>query len=158
MQNVCIKFLLSKHNRNRLPLQHYTKTKSTIFTNTLTDRKQTDILIRRSRKMLDCLATRDNNNKLSTTVYRKPTYTDRLLDQSSYNPTSHKATAIQTLTRRAHLICNSPDSFADETQYLDNVFNKGQQEQPRTLLDVTLTRTLDLTSQTATRLLSLLPL
>ena len=36
---------------------------------------------------LDCLVTRNNNdNKLSTTVYRKPTHTDRLLDQSSYNP------------------------------------------------------------------------
>ena len=45
---------------------------------------------------LDCLVTRDNN-KLKTTIYRKPTHTDRLLDQSSYNPTSHKATTIRTL-------------------------------------------------------------
>ena len=56
--------------------------------------------------------------------YRKPTHTDRLLDQSSFNPTSHKATTIQTLTRRAQLICDSPDSLADENNYLDNVFNK----------------------------------
>ena len=35
---------------------------------------------------LDCLVTRDNN-KLKTTIYRKPTHTDRLLDQSSYNST-----------------------------------------------------------------------
>ncbi|CAH3145847.1 unnamed protein product, partial [Porites lobata] len=56
---------------------------------------------------LDCLVTR-NNNKLKTTIYRKPTHTDRLLDQSSYNPTSHKATTIRTLTRRAQLeICLS---------------------------------------------------
>ena len=34
---------------------------------------------------LDCLVTRDNN-KLRTTIYRKPTHTNRLLDQSSYNP------------------------------------------------------------------------
>ena len=73
---------------------------------------------------LDCLVTRDNDNKLSTTVYRKPTHTDRLLDQSSYNPTSHKATTIQTLTRRAQLVCDSPDSLADENNYLNNVFNK----------------------------------
>ena len=33
---------------------------------------------------LDCLVTRNNNdNKLSTAVYRKPTHTDRILDQSS---------------------------------------------------------------------------
>ena len=43
------------------------------------------------------------NNKLRTTIYRKPTHTDRLLDQSSYNPTSHKATTIRSLTRRAQL-------------------------------------------------------
>ena len=72
---------------------------------------------------LDCLVTRDNN-KLRTTIYRKPTHTDRLLDQSSYNPTSHKATAIRTLTRRAQLVCDSPDSLTDENKYLDNVFNK----------------------------------
>jgi len=36
---------------------------------------------------LDCLARRDNN-ELRTTVHRKPTHTDRLLDESwSYNPT-----------------------------------------------------------------------
>ena len=46
----------------------------------------------------------DDNNKLWTTVYRKPTHTDRLLDQSSYNRTSHKATTIKTLTGRAQLI------------------------------------------------------
>ena len=72
---------------------------------------------------LDCLVTRDNN-KLNTTVYRKPTHTDSLLDQSSYNLTSHKATTIQTLTRRAQLVCDSPDSLADENNYLDNVFIK----------------------------------
>ena len=44
---------------------------------------------------LDCLVSRDNN-ELRTTVYRKPTHTDRLLDESSYNPTSHKATTIRT--------------------------------------------------------------
>jgi len=44
---------------------------------------------------LDCLVSR-NNNELRTTVYRKPTHTNRLLDESSYNPTSHKATTIKT--------------------------------------------------------------
>ena len=58
------------------------------------------------------------------TIYRKPTHTDRLLDQSSYNPTSHKATTIRTLTRRAQLVCDSPDSLQDETDYLNNLFSK----------------------------------
>jgi len=72
---------------------------------------------------LDCLVTRDNN-ELGTAIYRKPTHTDRLLDQSSYNPTSHKAMTIRTLTRRAQQVCDSPDSLTDEIKYLDNVFNK----------------------------------
>ena len=72
---------------------------------------------------LDCLVSRDEN-KLRTAIYRKPTHTDRLLDQSSYNPTSHKATTIQILTRRAQLVCDSTDSLADETNYLNNVFSK----------------------------------
>ena len=46
---------------------------------------------------LDCLVT-CVNNRLQTTIYRKPTHTNQLLDQSWYNPTSHKATT--TTTRR----------------------------------------------------------
>ena len=72
---------------------------------------------------LDCLVSR-HDNKLQTTIYRKPTHTDRLLDQSSYNPTSHKATTIRTLTRRAQLVCDSTDSLTGESKYLDNVFSK----------------------------------
>ena len=44
---------------------------------------------------LDCLVTRDNNNHLRTTVYRKPTHTDRLLDECSYNPTKFNSIQIQ---------------------------------------------------------------
>ena len=74
-------------------------------------------------QFLDCLVSHDNN-ELHTTVYRKPTHTDRLLDESSYNPTSHKATTIKTLTRRAQLVCDTTDSLSDENKYLDRVFYK----------------------------------
>ncbi|PFX16288.1 hypothetical protein AWC38_SpisGene19441 [Stylophora pistillata] len=43
---------------------------------------------------------------------------------SSYNPTSHKATTIRTLTRRAQLVCDSTDSLSDENKYLHRVFTK----------------------------------
>ena len=39
-------------------------------------------------------------------------------------PTSHKATTIRALTRRATLVCDSSDSLQDETDYLNNVFSK----------------------------------
>ena len=77
----------------------------------------------RTLPFLDCLVSRDNN-ELRTIVYRKPTHTDRLLDESSYNPTSHKATTIKTLTRRAQLVCDTPDSLRDENRYLERVFHK----------------------------------
>ena len=72
---------------------------------------------------LDCLVSRENN-ELQTTVYKKPTHTDRLLDESSYNPTSHKATTIRTLTRRAQPVCDTPDSLRDENKYLERVIMK----------------------------------
>ena len=77
---------------------------------------------------LDCLVSRDDNS-LRTKVYRKPTHIDRLLDASSYNLTSHKATTIKTLTRRAQLVCNTTDSLSDENKYLDRVFSKNNYNQ-----------------------------
>ena len=73
---------------------------------------------------LDYLIVTRDNNELRTTIYRKLTHTDGLFDQSSYNPTSHKATTILTLTRCAQLVCDSPDGLTDEIKYLDNIFNK----------------------------------
>ena len=59
---------------------------------------------------------------------------------SSYNPTSLKAKTIRTLTRRAQLVCDSPDSLQDKTDYLNNGFTKTTTA--RTLLDETLRVTL----------------
>ena len=63
-------------------------------------------------RFLDRLFTRDTN-RLRPKIYRKPTHTDRLPDQSAYNPTSQKAicTTKRTLTRRAQLVCDSPNSL-----------------------------------------------
>ena len=55
---------------------------------------------------LDCLITRSGNT-VQTSVYRKPTDTDRLLDNSSYHPASHKLSTIKTLVKRAHVIYSS---------------------------------------------------
>ena len=72
---------------------------------------------------LDCFVTCKNNTQ-QTTVSRKPTQTDRLLDNMSFNPTSHKVTTVQTLKRRAQIVCNSHDSLTDETKHLNTVFIK----------------------------------
>ena len=70
---------------------------------------------------LDCLVTRENNT-LQTTVYRKPTLTDILLDQTSYNPSSHIATSVRISTRRAQIVCESHDSLTDETKHLNSLY------------------------------------
>ena len=80
---------------------------------------------------LDCLVTRGNNT-LRTTVYRKPTHTDRLIDQTSYNPTSHKAITVRTLTRRAQIVCDSDDSMTGEMKHLNTVFTKNYNRFHRT--------------------------
>ena len=72
---------------------------------------------------MDCLVTREDNT-LRTTVYRKPRHTDRLLDQTCYNRTSHKATTLRTLPSRAQIVCDSDDSLADEIKHKDTFFIK----------------------------------
>ena len=47
-----------------------------------------------------------------------------MLDQSSNNPTSHRATTVRTLTRRAQIICDSADSLRDENEHLRQIFHK----------------------------------
>ena len=72
---------------------------------------------------LDCLVTHENNT-LRTTLYRRPTHIDRLLDQTSYNPTPHKATTVRTSTRRAQIVWDSHNGLTDETKHLNTVFIK----------------------------------
>jgi len=83
----------------------------------------------------DCLVSRDNN-ELRTTVYRKPTHTDRLLYESSYNPTSHKATTHRT-------------AYVTKTDSLNVSFTKTTTT--LTLLDETFTDLLKLTLRTGTQ-------
>lgn len=59
-------------------------------------------------------------------VYRKLTNFNRLSVVSSYNPTSHKATAINTLKRLAQLVCDTQNSLHDKNtyMYLERVFTR----------------------------------
>ena len=98
--------------------------------------------------LLNCLVCRDNN-ELRTTVYRKPTHTDGLLDEFSYNPTSHKATTFKTLTRRAKLVCAHRTVYLTKTNTL-NVFYT-RTTTTLTLLDETFTDLPKLTQRTGTR-------
>ena len=134
----------------------YDITKSTHSTTTLTVKALTNSLrgVEENGKLpfLDCLVNRDDNS-LRITVYRKPTHTNRLLDESSYNPTSHRATAIRTLTRRAQLVRNTTDSLSDEKNYFHRVFQRTTTT--KTSFNVTLTDLLLIPKLTTTQLLRL---
>ena len=62
-----------------------------------------------------------NNNKIITSVYRKPTHTDRYLDFNSNHPKSAKCAVVRVLTDRAKNVCSSPELLAEEMDHLGKV-------------------------------------
>ena len=62
-------------------------------------------------------------------------HTNRSLDESSYNPISHKAMTIKTLTRQVQLACDTPESLRDENRHFEFVFYKTTTVTMLTLLD-----------------------
>ncbi|XP_071095908.1 uncharacterized protein [Haliotis cracherodii] len=62
----------------------------------------------RQLPFLDVRVQKDPDNKLHTSVYRKPTHTDHYLHNSSYHPPQIKRGIIATLARHAVNICSMP--------------------------------------------------
>ena len=62
------------------------------------------------------------DNKCSTSVYRKPTYTNLLMNFSACCPFTYKIGLLNCLIFRAFKICSSWYSFHEEIQYLLNLF------------------------------------
>ena len=58
---------------------------------------------------------------LETSVYRKPTHTDKYLAFDSHHPICHKKSVAKTLLRRADCLPFSLDSKAEERKYVSNV-------------------------------------
>jgi len=70
---------------------------------------------------LDVLVTRTDNG-VETTVYRKPTHSDRYIHFSSnHNPIVFINT-MKTMTQRATKYCSTPRLLSDEIHHLENVF------------------------------------
>ena len=61
------------------------------------------------------------SNSIESTVYRKPTHTDRYIDYNSNHPTSANLSVIHTLTHRAKQVCSTPDFLAKEMDNLHKV-------------------------------------
>ena len=72
--------------------------------------------------MLDTQIHRDGD-KLSFSVYRKPTHTDQYLQFDSHQPLEHKLGVIRTLTHRANTICSSDSAIDKEMDHLKEVLS-----------------------------------
>ncbi|CAH3037709.1 unnamed protein product [Pocillopora meandrina] len=58
---------------------------------------------------------------LETSVYRKPTHTDKYLAFYSHHPICHKTSVVKPFLRRADCLPSSLDSRAEERKYIFNV-------------------------------------
>ena len=67
---------------------------------------------------LDVLLRHDPDGSILTSVYRKPTHTDRYLDFSSHHPLAHKIAVVRTLHTRAESINSSVLGKDEETKHL----------------------------------------
>ena len=73
---------------------------------------------------LDTKCTPNSNNTIHSTMYRKPTHTDRYLDCNFNHPVSDKRSVIQALTHRGKVVCSTPELLAREMDYLNKVLHR----------------------------------
>ena len=72
-----------------------------------------------SMPFLDTLVTPQSDEKLITSVYRKPTHTDLYLRWDSHHPISSKISVVRSLYHRAHTVCSSTELLNNEYSYIE---------------------------------------
>ena len=77
-----------------------------------------------SISFLDILIIPEENGKLNTTVYRKPTHTDMYLHWDSHHNIPSKYSVIGTLYHRANTICSTTQYLHDEEKHLNQALKK----------------------------------
>ena len=73
--------------------------------------------------MLDTLTRRNEEGKLSFSVYRKPTHTDQYLQFDSNQPLQHKLGVIRTLHHRCMMLCTEEEDKMKEIEHLKKVLS-----------------------------------
>ena len=71
-----------------------------------------------SLPFLDILITPNEEGRLETTVYRKPTHMDQYLKWDSHHPISSKYSVVGTLYHRAKTICSNNEKLQQEDDHL----------------------------------------
>ena len=70
---------------------------------------------------LDIQLVHNSDGTISTSVYRKPTHTDRYLDFSSHHPLTHKMSVVKTLFSRAHSLSSSAVNVQEEHKKISGI-------------------------------------
>ena len=70
---------------------------------------------------LDTIVKPETDGKLSITVYRKPTHTDKYLQWDSHHYLSAKYSVKNNLTHRAKTVCNKSELLQKEMEHLRKV-------------------------------------
>ena len=78
---------------------------------------------------LDVLLHHNNDGTISTSVYRKPTHTDKYLNFDSHHPMVHKVAVIRTLISRVSTLCSSSPSTRAEMNHIFTVLRKNKYPQ-----------------------------
>ena len=73
---------------------------------------------------LDMLITPDEEGRLNTNVYRKPTHTDQYLHWDSHHAITSKYSMIGTLYHRARTVCSYPNQLQKEEKHLFKSLSK----------------------------------
>ncbi|BHF76497.1 hypothetical protein SprV_0501959500 [Sparganum proliferum] len=71
---------------------------------------------------LDVSIQRLSDGKLATSVHRKDSSAEIMLNYGSNHPAAHKQSCVRTLFHRAYRICNSDDLLKKELAYLHRLF------------------------------------
>ena len=68
-------------------------------------------------------------NSIESTVYRKPTHTDRNLDYNFNHPFSAKLSVIHNLIHRAKQVCSTPEFLVKEIDHIHKVLQDNHYSQ-----------------------------
>ena len=71
--------------------------------------------------ILDILISRDHTGSISTSLYRKPTFSGLHLKWDSFVPFQYKRGLVNCLVHRAWKICSSYDKFHGEMEFIKSV-------------------------------------
>ena len=85
---------------------------------------------------LDVLIARENEEKMETCVYRKPTHTDVYLNWNAHAPNIRKTSTVRSLMKRAFKVRSNDISLNNELNHLETVFTNNNDYPKRVITNI----------------------